>query len=423
MQFKSLFFSVFIGAMLLIGAILLNNKRPAVEKNQPSSQAVRATGKCAQCHRRETPAVVHQFEMSRHAKKGITCLDCHRVVEGQTSKAHRGFTITTQITSKNCAQCHKTEHEQFMRSRHAAPAWAAVAGRKAFTPKQLAFAEKYHKGAVDRAANKLAQLEGPGAITKGCEGCHNIGKPNKDGSIGTCTQCHSRHSTSVALARHPETCGQCHMGPDHSQLEIFKESKHGALFAAQKNLMKLHARPKTLTTKDMSVPTCATCHMSGLEGMKVTHDVTERLSWYLFAPVSKKRPGYQRNQHEMKELCKKCHTTSHVERFYKEAEVVVHSTNQKVKEERKIIQRLRKKGLLTPQPFDEPIEFLHFDFWHYYGRTAKHAAFMGGADFVQWHGNYELLHLFVKIKKMAQQIEQNAARKKSNAALKKTNKP
>ena len=32
-----------------------------------------------------------------------------------------------------------------------------------------------------------------------------------------------------------------------------------------------------------------------------------------------------------------------------------------------------------------------FDFWHYYGRTAKHGAFMGGADFVQWHGNYELL--------------------------------
>ena len=57
------------------------------------------------------------------------------------------------------------------------------------------------------------------------------------------------------------------------------------------------------------------------------------------------------------------------------------------------------EGLLTPTPFDEELEFLEFDIWHYYGRTAKHGAFMGGADFVQWHGNYELLHYQVKIKK------------------------
>ena len=68
------------------------------------------------------------------------------------------------------------------------------------------------------------------------------------------------------------------MGPDHSQIEIYHESKHGVLFNAQKAHMNLAARPKQLTTKDMPVPTCATCHMSGLEGQKVTHDVTERLS-------------------------------------------------------------------------------------------------------------------------------------------------
>ena len=53
---------------------------------------------------------------------------------------------------------------------------------------------------------------------------------------------------------------------------------------------------------------------------------------------------------------------------------------------------LRSEGLLTDEPFDEPIEFAYFDFWHYYGRTSKHGAFMGGADYVQWHGNYELLN-------------------------------
>ncbi len=53
---------------------------------------------------------------------------------------------------------------------------------------------------------------------------------------------------------------------------------------------------------------------------------------------------------------------------------------------------------------DEPIEFLAFDYWHYYGRTAKHGAFMGGADFVQWHGNYELLHYRVKIEKAIKEL-------------------
>ncbi len=34
---------------------------------------------------------------------------------------------------------------------------------------------------------------------------------------------------------------------------------------------------------------------------------------------------------------------------------------------------------------------MYFDLWHYFGRTAKHGAYMGGADYVQWHGNYELI--------------------------------
>ena len=100
-------------------------------------------------------------------------------------------------------------------------------------------------------------------MVSGCEQCHTIGKPNDDGTIGTCTACHSRHTSSVALARLPSTCGQCHMGPDHSQIEIYDESKHGVMFAAQERLLNLNAPPKALTTRDMFVPTCATCHMSG----------------------------------------------------------------------------------------------------------------------------------------------------------------
>jgi hydroxylamine dehydrogenase len=55
------------------------------------------------------------------------------------------------------------------------------------------------------------------------------------------------------------------------------------------------------------------------------------------------------------------------------------------------------------------MDFLDFDIWHYYGRTAKHGAFMGGADFVQWHGNYELLKLKVEMEELAAELREKKA--------------
>jgi hypothetical protein len=262
----------------------------------------------------------------------------------------------------------------------------------------------------------IGAVEGSSAIASGCNACHAIGKPNADGSLGTCTNCHSRHLASVEVAREPSTCGQCHMGPDHSQVEIYGESKHGALFAAQRAHMNLRADPKHLTTTDMPVPTCATCHMSGLEGMKVTHDTTERLSWFLFAPVSTKRPGGDRAQTEMKDLCLKCHTRPRIDDFFARAEQVLAATNEKVQAATAVVAAVRKDGLLTPQPFDEPIEFAEFDLWHYYGRTAKHGAFMGGADFVQWHGNYEILRQRVMIDDATRDLRARGARPDGGAS-------
>ncbi|MFQ5744548.1 MAG: multiheme c-type cytochrome [Acidobacteriota bacterium] len=401
MSFRSVFISIFIGTSLILAAFILHQRRPPQEADQPSPQFVQATGKCAECHLKETSAVVHQYERSEHARANVTCFDCHRAAEGQQEKEHDGFLLAVQLTSLNCQRCHTTEYAQYARSRHALPAWAAIKGTEGMSAEMIAFGESYHAGAVDRAANALGLREGAAATQAGCLGCHGIGTPNQDGSIGTCTDCHSRHSTSIALAREPQTCGQCHMGPDHAQIEIYNESKHGVLYQAQKRQMNLTAEPKRLSTRDMPVPTCATCHMSGLEGLKVTHDLTERLSYWLFAAVSKKRPGYQQGQTQMKEVCLKCHASPSVERFYAEAETVLATTNEKVEEGQRIIAALRQEGLLTPAPFDEPIEFVAFDFWHYYGRTAKHGAFMGGADFVQWHGNYELLAKLTELEEMA----------------------
>ncbi|MFT5050501.1 MAG: hydroxylamine dehydrogenase [Chlamydiales bacterium] len=406
MRFQPLFVAVLIATALVVAALVTNSKRPVGETTGPSSAHVTATGKCAACHREVASAVVHEYEMSRHASQGVSCLDCHQPVDGQVSVAHNGFRISEALTSKNCASCHKTEYDQFLRSRHAAPAMAAVTGTAGFSEQQIAFAESYHPGMVKRAANGLSIREGDSAISVGCVKCHQIGAPNADGSIGRCTECHARHNASIQLARTPETCGQCHMGPDHSQLEIYHESKHGVLFNDQRSNMNLAVAPDSLTTADMPVPTCATCHLSGLGGLGVTHDTTQRLSWLLYAPVSDKRTGYQQGQDAMQAVCLQCHTSSTVDQFYSEAESVVEATNTKVKEMLNLIQEARADGLLTPEPFDEELDFLEFDVWHYYGRTAKHGAFMGGADFVQWHGNYEMLHHKVKIEKAVAELRE-----------------
>ncbi|MBK7404277.1 MAG: nitrate reductase [Phycisphaerales bacterium] len=404
MTFRNVFIAVVIAAALIIGAFVVNQSRPAVQTAQPGAQFVKATGKCAECHLQETGAIVHEYELSKHAAVGVTCLDCHAPAQEQTSEDHRGFVISKAVTAANCRGCHATEYEQYARSRHAAPAWAAVAGTADFTPEQIAQGEGFHAGAVNREPNGLARLEGSAAITSGCASCHSVGKPNADGSIGSCTACHSRHAASVEIARTPSTCGSCHMGPDHSQVEIYTESKHGVMFAAQRSKLNLGADPKTLSTRDMFVPTCATCHMSGLDGQRVTHDTTERLSYWLFAEVSDRRPGAGMAQEQMKETCTKCHTRPDIDRFYTEAEAVLEKTNERVKEAQAIMKSLRDDGLLTPEPFDEPIESVYFDLWHYYGRTSKHGAFMGGADFVQWHGNYELVKQTAELKDMAAEI-------------------
>ena len=403
-SFASVFIAVVIGAALIIAAVLINNRRPRVETQQPTSANVRASGKCAECHARETPAIVHEYEISRHAAKGINCLDCHGPADGQPQYEHRGFNLAKNLTSANCSRCHAAQYRQFLRSRHAAPSWAAITGPRDFKPEQIAFAEQFHPGAVNRAANAVGTLEGPVAQAGGCIQCHAVGRPNTDGSIGTCTNCHARHAASVTLARLPETCGQCHMGPDHSQIEIYHESKHGILFNAQRSLMHLDAAAAKLTTRDMPVPTCATCHLSGLEGQAVTHDTSERLSWYLFAEISQKRPAYLQAQNNMKEICLKCHTRSRIDPFYTAAETQLLQTNQIVGQAKAIMDQLHKAGKLTPKPFDEVLEYTYFNMWHYAGRTSKHGAFMGGADFVQWHGNYELVSKLTEIRNAASEM-------------------
>jgi hypothetical protein len=404
MSFRPVLIAVVIASGLIVSAFLINRARPQVETNQPSADFVRASGKCAECHTRQQYSVVHEYEMSRHAQKGVNCLDCHQPAANQQGKAHNGFTIVTKLTAGNCRSCHEPVYQEFLHSRHAAVSWAAVFGDKGLTPEQVDFAERFQPGYARRPPHPFVTIEGPSAMTSGCGNCHSIGKPNDDGTIGSCTSCHTRHTSSVAIARLPTTCGQCHMGPDHSQLEIYEESKHGLMFSAQEHLLNLDAPPRTLSTRDMFIPTCATCHMSGLNGLKVTHDPSDRLSYYLADMITKPRPNKEHAQEAMKQVCNQCHAKSIIDKMYADADQVVANTNRQVQAASDIVASLKKDGMLSGPPFSQPVDFTFFDLWHYDGRTAKHGAFMGGADFVQWHGNYPMLAKTVQLRTQADEL-------------------
>ncbi len=140
----------------------------------------------------------------------------------------------------------------------------------------------------ERDATRADPPDGPGgeAGPRSADTWPNsgIGRLNPDGSKGSCHACHSRHDFEAKLARAPENCGKCHMGPDHPQIEIYNESKHGIAFHANRDRMALDKEGDWVLGRDYSAaPTCATCHISGYmtpDGVVAgnNHDVGERIS-------------------------------------------------------------------------------------------------------------------------------------------------
>ena len=167
MSFRSVFIAVTVAFGLILGAFLVNRARPRVETEQPTSDYVLASGKCAECHARMQYSVVHEYEMSAHAKKGVNCLDCHQPGPGQKKLDHHGFVIATKLTAGNCRSCHEGIYQEFLRSRHAAPNWAAIYGEKGLSPEQVTFSEQYQLGGTKRPPRRGARTashRGPVAL-------------------------------------------------------------------------------------------------------------------------------------------------------------------------------------------------------------------------------------------------------------------
>lgn len=370
-----------------------------------------SSDECVTCHDEASPGIVEQFSHSTMAAAEVTCRDCHQVdADYPGAVEHEGDYVLASPTTAMCQKCHEAEVAQYYQSRHSLPSWVAVVGSKDLSPDLLAMYEAIPEGsfAPDKARNAIAAIEGPVLTPFTCEGCHSIGVPATDGSVGRCQKCHIRHTFSLEQARKPETCNNCHIGPDHPQWEIYQESAHGIMYATMGETWNWEAEAGNLSVIDFPAPTCALCHMSGFGKTGTTHDVGDRLTWYLFASISERRPGWQDNMVRMQSVCFECHNENFITDLYAAADPATEQINSYVKASNDLMAPLQEQGLLTSQPFDEPIDFTYFDLWHYWGRVAKFGMWMQGPDYSQWHGVYPLLDTMSELVEMANQKLQAA---------------
>jgi hypothetical protein len=394
---------LFVGGMALVVLAIARAGEPATVR--PVDALARSDDECVVCHRRTTPGIVEQFGRSSMAAAEVSCRNCHEVPAGYPgSNEHEGAVILSSPTPARCAECHAAELAQFNQSRHSLPAYVAVAGTEGLSPQHLAMYQAIPEGgfAPDKMRHALFALEGPAVTHFACEACHNVGRPQADGSAGECEKCHLRHEFSLEQARKPETCNACHIGPDHPQWEIYQESPHGIAYATGGDSWNWEAEPGTLSVSDFPAPTCAVCHFSGFGTSATTHDVGDRLTWFLFAPISARRPAWEDNQVRMQGVCRSCHNTVFIEDFYAAADLATEAVNAWVAQSDEMVAPLKERGLLTSEPFDEPLDYVYFELWHHWGRTAKFGTWMQGPDYVQWHGAYEVLSDLAELEELVE---------------------
>ncbi len=191
---------------------------------------------CFECHKKVTPNIVSDWQLSKHSQNDVDCSVCH----GDRHSSALDVAEVEIPTPQTCALCHQERVQQFSDGKHA-KAWAAM------------------KAMPTAHWQPMALMEG----MKGCGGCHKIGLKTEQEiedlkgygpgfGLASCDACHTRHVFSVKEAQQPQACQTCHMGIDHPQWEMYSSSKHGVRFLLKQNGTLPEA---------VAAPTCQICHM------------------------------------------------------------------------------------------------------------------------------------------------------------------
>jgi len=390
---------------------------------------------CVECHKKITPNIVSDWQLSKHNQNKIGCSDCH----GDQHKSAQDIAEAKIPTPDTCGACHEARVKQFKTGKHAA-AWAAMKAMPTihWQPMEL--------------------IEG----MKGCGGCHKIGlksetdiKELKKGGAGfglaSCDACHTRHTFSVQEAKQPQACQTCHMGFDHPQWEMYSGSKHGVRYM----LKQIKMLPSTI-----SAPTCQTCHMQGgnhgvltawgflavrlpmpedkqwtadrvtiLQALGVLDPEgkpTARLDVVKAANVARlTQEDWQKEREKMTKTCNRCHSVNFAKGELAKGDMMIKDADRLMAGAIRIIAGLYKDGVL-PKPktysyafpdlltfHDAPtgIEQKLFVMFLEHRMRAFQGTFHANPDYALWYGWSEMQRDFTEIMEMAAEMREKAKRK------------
>ncbi len=384
--------------------------------------------KCVECHAEKQPGIVADWRSSRHGHVGVSCIDCHVVDKSSELASQRcpgvkgtDIYLSVLVTPKTCGRCHATQVEQFNKSGHyrARLQYTGPDGRN--FKSMSALIEKYEAQGIEKFKNAPEMT--------GCMQCHGadvkldaekgpvhegwpssgVGTLWPDGSVGNCVVCHTRHRFDIAEARKPAACASCHLGPDHPDIEIYNNSKHGHIFNTEGATWNFSSAPDAWEPGDYRAPTCAVCHMSGIGELKTTHNISERLHWNLWMPESVVRNSPDpispitgdgiEGRKKMESVCHNCHSTLHTTNFFKQADSHIELYNQGYWQPALAMHKeLAAKKLLKENPWADEFQRIYYHLWHHEGRRMRQGAAMAGPDYAHWHGVFELQQDMYKLK-------------------------
>jgi len=438
------------------------------------------TEACIACHQSVTPGIVADWSRSRMGRTSprealskppmnrrmsadkaplpetvVGCAECH-MLNPDTHRdtfEHQGFRVHTVVTPGDCAVCHPVERDQFdhnLMSRAYGnlmenPVYlslvTAINGSMTLTDRQLRHVTPDDMTNADAClrchGTKLTVEEKP--VTRDTamgemdfpviQGWPNrgSGRLNPDDTRGNCAACHSRHRFSIEMARKPDTCSECHKGPDVPAYKVYDVSKHGNIYRSLSvsDGWDFNAVPWTVG-EDFAAPTCASCHVSMIaspEGeilAERTHRMNDRLAWRIFGlPYAHPHPKspdttFIRNKDGlalptafdgtpaatfliskdemakrnriMKGVCGACHSTGWTDGHFRRFEQTIETTNANTLAATQILMRGWEEGIIPgpaagDSPFNDPLERKWVEQWLFFANSTRYASAMMGADY------------------------------------------
>jgi len=349
---------------------------------------------CVECHKKETPAAVSQWQKSAHATK-LDCTSCHgtdheAIINGEAA-----------VDAKVCGRCHEKAFHEHVASKHGMglhAGWGCTRNLDTRDPRECAFC--HEEGSTQpkttvQCARFLTQTAEMRSL--GCNRCHQV--------ENSCASCHTNHITDLAAVRAPESCATCHMGPDHPQWEMWQTSRHGVLAEA---------------LGEEVGPTCQRCHMPN-----GSHNISFGIT---MSPAMTQAPTkqFELRRQEMIGVCVQCHSKSFSERELSSADVILVQSKALIMEAEAIVRDLADRDLLVPSVQNRPlhplrgrelvldgqmlyedishIERLFFKMKKYdLAKTVK-GAFHQNPAYTHWYGNAELKMTLVDIKAEAARL-------------------